>query len=608
MPILTFGQQVPELVNTFTASPTNLTSSQQSRWQIIDGFETTDTLYAFSAIDFSQIGQDGRFKMNLPGGCQNVGFKTARAESHANGDFNFIAYVEERDTCLCNCNFGDFAYVKKDGISVGLIRVDNKAYEIKDLKEGKLCLRTINIKGSKCISGEGGGELTQHGPEDNIESRNQCCAVRIMILHDAQANILGDIAARARMDILLTNEALQNSIVSACNLRFEMGGVHEYNVQTPSLLNARNEIGIVRDDNQTLRNQENADIVVFYTGLDYFTQDQDILGIALGLQFPGGTVDPIEDAYALVETAPEAIASFTFAHEVGHLFQCRHEETDDSNGTFQHGHSFSYGCFLGFGCRTVLTIMRTLPTADEPRILHYSNPKVKYRRKPTGITNLRDNARQLFSTGCTVAAFRQGDVLMTNISGPSQVCLNSSVQLSAEIVGDAPAPFTYVWETATSISGPYQVVSTDPTITLYGSGVVGQIIYIRLTVSSSDNQVAEEFSILECVAPEGISCEQFLIEDNSGNMTAALPGLHWSVFPNPASSNLELAFLLETPCNFLKIDLLDQNGRILDSSLFRAMETGRHRAHFELGKYPPGIYSIRMTNSNGTTGKTIVKH
>jgi len=603
------------MLDTFNTSPSGLTSRQLARWQILDNEYSDDTLYVIPQMDFSQIGSDGRFKISLPGGCQNMEFKTKRAEYYANGDLNFIAEAEERDTCECNCNLGDFTYVKKDSISIGMIIADGRAYEIRDLKEGKLCLRTVKGTEEIVCPHEDTEEELRGGEnsEDAIQLRDQCCPVSILILHDAQANILGDIAARATMDLILTNEALRNSGVAPCYLRFGIVAIDQYDLLNPNPATPIADLIDVRIDNQALRNQLAADIVVFYTAaVDYQVGGFDIAGAALGIvNEPGVFVaNPVEDAYALVEATGFANARLTFPHEVAHLFLCRHE--NDPNGTFQHGHSFKVGCGGLFCSRPRLrTILHTLPDPTRfDRILHFSNPNVKFRRKETGVDGSRNNALQLRNLGCTVAAFRlAGDPLMATISGPSEVCLYSSVTFTAEIGGDAPEPYTYVWETATSILGPYQVVSTNPTVTLYGSGIIGEIIYIRLRVTSNDNQVAEEFQILECVGPVGISCEQSLaVDEDTSKMTAALPGLHWFIFPNPAQNDLELNILLEQPYTSLKIDLLDQNGRLIEGIGFREMEKGKHSTHFDISNQPSGLYLIRITSPYGLTGTTIIKH
>ncbi len=77
---------------------------------------------------------------------------------------------------------------------------------------------------------------------------------------------------------------------------------------------------------------------------------------------------------------------------------------------------------------------------------------------------------------------------------------------------------------------------------------------------------------------------------------------------NPAQNDLKLNILLEQPYTSLKIDLLDQNGRLLEGIGFREMEKGKHSTQFDISNQPPGLYLVRMTSPYGTTGTTIVKH
>ncbi|MBL8000257.1 MAG: hypothetical protein JNL32_16660, partial [Candidatus Kapabacteria bacterium] len=102
-----------------------------------------DTLYVMNPIDFTRMDSLGRFKIALPGGCPTVFCQATKRVSYPNGDYVVLADILENDDPYGACSTGDLSVVRHNGTAVGMIRVDNRAFEIRDLKDGKWCLRTV---------------------------------------------------------------------------------------------------------------------------------------------------------------------------------------------------------------------------------------------------------------------------------------------------------------------------------------------------------------------------------------------------------------------------------------------------------------------------------
>ncbi len=98
----------------------------------------------------------------------------------------------------------------------------------------------------------------------------------------------------------------------------------------------------------------------------------------------------------------------TFAHEIGHNLGFEH---DPANGAPPSQASFpwAFGHFVPNDFRTVMAYPE--PCGNCQRILGFSNPRIEYEGRPTGIVNARDNARVGNYTAPIVANFRRSDVV-----------------------------------------------------------------------------------------------------------------------------------------------------------------------------------------------------
>jgi hypothetical protein len=106
-----------------------------------------------------------------------------------------------------------------------------------------------------------------------------------------------------------------------------------------------------------------------------------------------------EEAFAVVHHECAA-ASYTLAHEVGHLIGARHDLNLDKNMTpFPYGH----GYVNGTKWRDIMSYKESCGGC--PRLPVWSSPFVKIKGEPAGTPDL-DNARVIVEQAARVAAFR----------------------------------------------------------------------------------------------------------------------------------------------------------------------------------------------------------
>lgn len=608
----TYAQSLIEILPGFPTSA--FTSQQLSRWNLLQNENPNDTLYVMNPIDFTRMDSLGRFKIALPGGCPTVFCQATKRVSYPNGDYVVLANVMENDDPDGACSTGDLSVVRHNGTAVGMIRVDDRAFEIRDLKDGKWCLSTVERDTSqmRCVSSGGGGTLHDEHDDEQVETRNNFCVIQVLILFDARSNALNDIEQWARMDIQKTNEALRNSDIFTENLRYEIRDIVQFDLPNPDVGNPFRDLRRIRDANQALRNNLGADIVVYYTGNDYFDFNpsfgiSDITGAALGLEGLPFPVIPERDAYVLVESTREARDLLTFQHEVAHLLQCRHEEQNDPNGEFQHGHRFWYRSGLfGLGRSPGITIMHNVTSRRDRLINLYSNPGIEYRGAATGIAGIRDNARQIRNVGCDVANWRTGAELSVFIEGPTSGCPFQSANLKAYITGNAPTPYTYTWEiSTTSFMGPFSPIGVSNPNIYIPLGDVGETVYVRLTITAANGMTITEFHE---VRPEYAGdCYEYFFRASAGQ-TAQNTAVSMHVWPNPTRERINTALKVESPQEYMYADLLSSDGVILQSQQWKDVQVGTIYTWFQSATLPPGIYRLRIVTPGGVVSNPIVKH
>jgi hypothetical protein len=136
-----------------------------------------------------------------------------------------------------------------------------------------------------------------------------------------------------------------------------------------------------------LRNKYKADVAVL------LVDDPAGCGLATRVY-----ADP-EEAFAVVHHECAA-ASYTVAHEIGHLIGARHDlSMDKVMSPFPYGH----GYVNGVKWRDIMSYKESCNGC--PRIPVWSSPKVLIKGEPAGTPDL-DNARVIAEQAARVAAFR----------------------------------------------------------------------------------------------------------------------------------------------------------------------------------------------------------
>ena len=346
---------------------------------------------------------------------------------------------------------------------------------------------------------------------------------------------------------------------------------------------------------QNKRNAADADIVLVFVQSSY----GGILGRA-------GTLTLQTERAVTVINATDALFDYNTVHELAHLFACRHEPSADPTGPFEHAHDFKTGCWPFRKERN--TVMFSVATGCT--IQNFSNPSVKYKHKKTGVTDERENWKQLQGNACTVATFRNSNIapLNASITGEHYGCPCTNLVLAAQVSGGAPGPYSYEWHISDDGFNWGNVQSTTSTLQIDLPCEEGPV-YVRLKVTSADSQIDYSFRSVEVAETwEGqeFPCPHHLIGGvgNGNTMTA--------VSPNPATSKVDVRITGDALGNIeikggeaANITLLNNVGKVLAQYDINPME--EQKVSVDMEGLETGIYYIRTKVGDNISVQKLIK-
>ena len=205
------------------------------------------------------------------------------------------------------------------------------------------------------------------------------CRIRVMVLYTTAAGTgLGADPLGAIINMLsVANTGLFNSGIS---FRYELARVYEETtyVASGSLSTDRNRLRITNDG-----------------FMDYAHTERTLWRVDMvNLLVPGGGgISYINNtfAYAFNVTGINNIPVFTYHHENGHNFLCRHDYVNDPTVGAYHGYGHPSGCF-----RTIMAYQSACGANPCTRVNWFSGPGVFYSCPPsyvTGFAGTHDNVQ-----------------------------------------------------------------------------------------------------------------------------------------------------------------------------------------------------------------------
>ena len=538
----------------------------------------------------ADIQQNGFISFRVPGDKREHVAKAKSIEAESKQDYVWSGEIVD--------GIGDMTVVSNRGQITAHIVYEDKTYEIYPLEEGVHAVVEMvkqAVDDQSCIvveapNDEGSSAEPDGGPENGREIPCVDRTVRVLVLSTTNARRFNNnIQGVAQLAVSQFNQAQGNSQVNGL-LRLELAGVANLNFVETNNVDADIRGLPGNGDAQRLRGDFGADLVILLTDGNY--------GGVFGVAFLGPNDN---SAYGIVEIA-NATSSYTFAHEVGHIYGADHQDCNTFfnggcaalvAGRFNYGFNFTRSGSLFRKKRPYHTLMHQLRD-DYTRVLHFSNPDVTYDTRATGNAN-HDNARTIEVNDQTIAGFNVTTTLSASIDGPGTVDRFYD-PYTWEAVVSCGANYTYRWEYSydgfTYYSGGTGVLFGQR---FYPGTTTSTTMYLRLRVQSG---IQTEFAFRTVYLPIY----------NTRDAIAGNDSLRWedvveieelngivleNAYPNPVANETRIGFQLPQAQN-VRLDVIDLNGRLVKNVTSGEFDAGRHAFDVKRETIADGLYLYQL--------------
>lgn len=368
---------------------------------------------------------------------------------------------------------------------------------------------------------------------------------------------------------------------------------------TPSTdRNISNDINNVIPSNSqinALRDSYNADIVVIFTA-DAYTVNGSVHRDFEDLDE--------ENGFAIVEVSAPLYRN-TSAHEIGHIFGCKHQECDQCNfwnqgdrcGGACHNddtRDASHAHFFRANWWPISNWKHTILDAAEDRerhlVLHYSNPAVKWNGESTG-EEMVNNAAQLLNSACTVAAFRDnGQVFSVSINARTKTCPCTNFIVTAETMGAALGNTNYFWEESFDGGITFSPRAQNTfQLSIYDDCSSNAGVTVRVTATDANGNTATSTRVIQIDYDPDCDDGNPQITDGSHLTQDRVDGIaleQLTVHPNPARHEVVVNFGKTEPN---KIMLYSSQGVLISERQVNELESN---ITFDISNLKSGFYYI----------------
>lgn len=566
---------------------------QRSKLEILERSRQIKTVHLVTIKNLIEHQKEGYFGFKLPGLSDPIISKADHVEMKSTEDYSWSGVLQER--------LGTVTLISQAGELFGHIAVDDKKFELWPLGDDLYALTELDVSAftsEECATVESTDNKVGESKSGYENARFVDCSqhARALVLFTANAQAsVPNINQTAFLAVQQTNDALRNSgIFGDAHVQVGMAGPFFLDFTESGNISTDVNALAARADVQNLRNANGADLVILLTGSNY--------GSVLGIVQQIGPNDPT--SYSIV-TAGAATGSYSFAHELGHLFGGRHQQCsvwnnggcDDTAG-FAHGYGYSYG-FLNLNkCSTIMHQIRNSYT----RILYYANPNISHDGQSTGTSN-NNNARQLWEQAPTIATFRPF-IGQLAASADVKVHYPGFQQYTCEAVSICGvAPHTFEWRLGYDGFNYGGIISTDGAITVSPPTCANLFVWLR--VFSSDSQQADFFFTLSHFN-EG--CEESRIRVITSIQEEEIQNdKGFNVFPNPAKEQINIRYYLPESGS-TRVILSNFQGQSLITQENKLLEYGWHDLILATAGLSDGIYFLRLEKGDRTeTQKIVIK-
>jgi hypothetical protein len=579
----------------------SLTTDEQKKWDKLKNNKNLNDVYFIEFGDLLAQQQKGSISFAIPKLPKKIEAYTLRMEYQSPTEYHWFATTKDGLSSIV-------IQRTKDKYS-GYISIPSEGeYEIMDIGESKpkhIFIKHNSLTYKKeCSYTDKTHKNGRQGILDLKSARIAPCTgpIRILVLYTPEAvqqtgmnpfDVASNAVSQYNNTIYRINIPSGTSATIAGVIQFNLSLSNNINTDVQNLYN--NSIA------QNLRDQYLADIVVLL-----IQEHPSVYGGVAGNNEPDN-----QKSYVIVQMQ-QAVSNKIFAHEVGHLFGCRHTTAQDSQGQpYAHAYRFLPNPFSSY-CNTLM-----YNNANANIIENFSNPEVSVSGHATGTYNNEHNARRVSETAATVNNHRsEPNILWGTMEGTTYGYVYNSYTWEA-VVSCGNQPYSYQWRTSNDGFNWSSVRGTGEYFSDYLPWTGNNYYYLWLQISSSDGQVTNAYSTVYIDYSQGgarLSASNDPIPLLAPIMwkplaeTKKTEGIKLTTFPNPAAKEITIEFALLTD-QYGTLDIVDVTGRIVKSLLKGTLSKGTTQQVVAIQNLPNGAYLVRLSTQSSTlVQKILVAH
>lgn len=601
----------------FSVVSVTLTTSEQAQVDKLYQNSIVRNLWFVEVADIRNIQSNGSLDLWLPNLPCEVPLRAKHVESKDSKSYYWFGEVVDTTISIVDslCSNAQVTLICKDGYTFGTLSIHESGYELYSLRPSVSVLveKGFNPDNLICnmVDSDSIDFMTM---VDELELRNWGpCPVDVLALYTDNADMTQmNIEERIELSMSQLNQALRSSDIVHHELEFILVGIENTEFGETGDIDA-DVVSLLTDpDIQNLReNVFNADIVILFSGDDYGTT----LGAAAGSPVSTHISDAL--SYCIVQARSSSFLNVP-AHEIVHLFGNQHHRCDQCDfwnagwcGTtfnglcnnlegFQHGHFFRTAPWP-FSNRKHTIMFAGHEDNERRRIQYFSNPDVEYRGTDTGREDLNDVARQLKNVACGVADFVYRDVpLYVKLNAPSTFCYCAFTNLSVEVSGNLPGPYTFTWFESYDGFSWGQPVALSPNYQFEMSCL--RDVFIRVDVQTTTGETISRFQRIQGTL--NYSESDFICTFPIASEDDEFPD-ETMIYPNPTTKESILTMYSEVDC-IGELGVYNGSGGILENkelSLFK----GINNINIISANLAPGIYIVVVRANDGIHINKLVK-
>jgi len=359
----------------------------------------------------------------------------------------------------------------------------------------------------------------------------------------------------------------------------------ETDVSVQDLTRFRNKNDGYMDEVHSLRDQYSADVCVLLCDIP---SSLDYIGLAWGIRANR------QDAFCIVDYAYSS-SNMTFAHEIGHLIGCRHNLGNDSSITpYPYGHGYTqenaFRTIMGTHIKGKDQNGNKIYCAYCPRKPYWSGPNVSSPYGITGNALTSDNVRVINENYDRMMTLRPtNNGLLYLHQGIVDIAIGDTIYddkviTVGEVFVDAPQGLT--------IQASQEIVLDAIFETEYGREFVAEIVPACGMSDLSTRSSSEYQATNHADNKMRKNAFQANVNERTKNVEK------FEFFPNPTSDELFVHFTWNDQENALSIQILDLNGRALETCYEGNITAGNHVIQCSLSNLMTGMYFLVLSSNN----------